>query len=81
MSKKDYIRLAEVMRHSVDGQKSDSHRVVRNANTIIYNIAQALCDTLQNDNSRFDRVRFLTACGIIELDACWCGSRVVHTHE
>ena len=54
MTKKDYIKLAKL----VYGQTSvtESNRITRDTFIV------ALCDILKEDNPRFDRVRFLTAC-------------------
>jgi hypothetical protein len=55
MTKKDYIKLATVIRFELFN--SD------NNNESLRHVAEALAEMLQTDNPRFDRNRFLTACG------------------
>jgi len=50
MTKKDYQKIAELISLEVDGPGID----------FIYK----LMDILEDDNPRFDRKKFLTACGI-----------------
>ena len=62
MTKKDYIKIAELIRGNedrvqcIDDDERGSH--------IIYwrPFVEELCDILQEDNSRFDRQRFIEAC-------------------
>ena len=53
MTRKDYVLIAEVIATSW-------HTSTDTKRTIALNMA----DALQNDNPRFDRERFLVACGV-----------------
>lgn len=64
MTKKDYELIASVLKDNALGQISDSHRVVNNADTMLYNITQGLCDALASKNPRFNKDKFLQACGV-----------------
>ena len=52
MSRKDYVSIAEVIKASAE---SDDPREY---------IARNVADVLEQDNPRFDRARFMVACGI-----------------
>ena len=52
MTRKDYIIIAEAIKKAE--QESQSKTTV----------AYVLADALQKDNNRFDRARFLIACGV-----------------
>lgn len=54
MTKKDYIAIAKVLSNS-------HHEAGRIAVTII---AIGMADMLANDNPKFNRQRFLDACGV-----------------
>ena len=56
MTRKDYVIIAEVFAHF--GQ------MVELEETIGADIARNLADALQADNPRFNRDRFLDACGV-----------------
>lgn len=53
MTRKDYVMIAEVIATSWHG--SDETQA---------DLANNFADVLENDNPRFDRDRFLTACGV-----------------
>jgi hypothetical protein len=57
MTRKDYILIAEVIRASKLSWAG-------NNNYLVDDISRALADTLEQDNPRFNRARFLTACGV-----------------
>lgn len=71
MTKKDYELIAGVIRDSVDGQKRGSHRIVSEPNTIIQNIVWGLIEKLERENSKFNREKFLEACGVEEEKKWW----------
>ena len=48
MTRKDYVLIAEVFSRFTEGEE----------------IARALAGALASDNDRFDRTRFLKACGV-----------------
>lgn len=54
MTKKDYVAIAKVILFTAAWYPSDKLLLV----------AQNMSDTLQQDNPRFDRERFLKACGV-----------------
>jgi hypothetical protein len=56
MTRKDYQLIAEVF--------ANFGQIIELEETIAADIARNLADALQGDNPRFDRARFLTACGV-----------------
>lgn len=54
MTRKDYELIAEVIRNADEVASFDSREA----------IAENLASALQRENYRFDRARFLTACGV-----------------
>lgn len=66
MTKKDYELIAGALWRSDRAlQLKDKDKVKRAARTEMMRlIATDLCATLANDNPKFDRSRFLKACGI-----------------
>lgn len=57
MTRKDYQAIAEVISTLADKYQFDDGRY------IVSEVASDLAEVLQNDNPRFDRQRFLDACG------------------
>jgi hypothetical protein len=57
MTRKDYVMIAEVINRNT-GSLTES------AFIDFARMAEDLATELQNDNPRFDRDRFLTACGV-----------------
>ncbi len=60
MTKKDYIKLAKLISDTsnvIDGNHPEGQLFIRTSNLIA-----GLCDILKEDNPRFDRERFITAC-------------------
>ena len=57
MTRKDYVLIAETIKeaHRLTSEKAGAGVV-----------AYMLANTLQADNPRFDRARFLSACGVME---------------
>jgi hypothetical protein len=56
MTRKDYQLIAEVF--------ANFGKMIELNETIGADIARDLADALQGDNPRFDRARFLDACGV-----------------
>jgi hypothetical protein len=56
MTRKDYQLIAEVF--------ANFGKIIILEETIGADIARNLADALQADNPRFDRARFLAACGV-----------------
>lgn len=68
MTKKDYIAIARMFKNINPGipPLDALDRPQRNASyTMWYMAVQDMADTLQADNGRFDRLRFLDACGLL----------------
>lgn len=57
MTKKDYIALAAALKAEVDGSDNDYRTAGIEA------AAKAMASVLRADNPRFDRDKFLAACG------------------
>ncbi len=65
MSRRDYVAIAAKLRHSLgfaDGEMSECEREA--ARRAVACAAFGIADALAADNVRFDRVRFLAACGV-----------------
>jgi hypothetical protein len=58
MTRKDYEAIASVVSYVGDMYQSQ-----QNEYEAILTLAEGLADTLARDNARFDRSRFLEACG------------------
>lgn len=66
MTKKDYNIIAEAIAESVDAyawlfERDPAGDIARMA---LRDVALSIADTLEADNPRFDRNRFLVACGV-----------------
>ena len=65
MSKKDYNKFAELIRNRID-----SHNTWGDGNDAIIEelciVAEELSGILLEDNPRFDRSKFLIACGVLD---------------
>lgn len=61
MTRKDYVQIAKVfkehMQAAIDSGAGDQQEVIED-------LAAGIAIMLQNDNARFDRSKFLTACGV-----------------
>jgi hypothetical protein len=57
MSRKDYRAIASALKAFKEGQEAGF-------NPSLADIASALASVLAQDNSRFDRSKFLEACGV-----------------
>lgn len=62
MTKKDYAAIAAIIRAA--HEKEAGWR----PSTSLLNIARDLADHCANDNERFDRARFMLACGLKATD-------------
>lgn len=70
MTRRDYELLASIMRQQIDRKlyRDDNDRKAdpnMAGLTALYMAARALANRLAEDNPRFDKVRFLTASGVI----------------
>lgn len=64
MTKKDYVLIARAIMDARPIKSRDAHLHVRNGHTTCDGVAQNVADAMQRENPRFDRARFLTACGV-----------------
>jgi hypothetical protein len=59
MTRKDYVMIAEILKANredfVQGDEGLS---------LLYILSHQIANGLEEDNPRFDRARFLTACGV-----------------
>jgi hypothetical protein len=60
MTRKDYVIIAD----SIKASRENWEGFTPEAQDAIDGLARSLSSKLQEDNDRFDRVRFLTACGV-----------------
>lgn len=70
MTRRDYELLASIMRQQIDRKlyRDDNDRKAdpnMAGLTALYMAARAIANRLAEDNPRFDKVRFLTASGVI----------------
>lgn len=61
MTKKHFEMMAKLFRDQIEENKSYGNSAGAEA---IINLAERFCFEAEYDNPRFDRDRFLTACGI-----------------
>ena len=59
MTRKDYVLIAETLANLMNDFNNGGEDSVS-----LSLVAQELADALQGDNPRFDRARFLDACGV-----------------
>jgi hypothetical protein len=73
MTRKDFELIAAAVKDArpLSKYRMDDPVAVRlsilNANTALDNVADFLADRLSQTNPRFDRARFLTACGVTQV--------------
>lgn len=64
LSKRHYVAIAEVVKNCLD----DPYQADECSQTAIESVASALASYFAADNPRFDRARFLAACGVKDSD-------------
>jgi len=64
MTRKDYVAIAAVIKMERRPNSPDPKGFVAEHNNAIENIALGVSLVMQLDNPRFDRARFLKACGV-----------------
>ena len=62
MTRKDYVIIAEHFKGSINYEQSFNNNQA-GANSLKF-LALTLSSSLEEDNPRFDRARFLDACGV-----------------
>lgn len=62
-SKRDYVAVARIIRDARDDWGSPTTRDDP-VSTALGQVASGLCSVFASDNPRFDRERFLAACGL-----------------
>lgn len=71
MTRKDYISIAHAIAQNVDANNETTCESLRAYGLAgLRQVAESLALALSDDNSRFDRTRFLRACNIEGFDAC-----------
>ena len=71
MTKKDYIKIASIFRVYVtmDGLHGESAKREQIAEVaLLKSMAISFCRMLKIDNDRFDRARFMVACGLTQQE-------------
>lgn len=73
MTKKDYELIAGVILYNrnqsglpLDGETKEDKAMIAGYRVALNDVAYMLAESMQRDNPRFDRSRFLKACGINE---------------
>lgn len=64
MSRKDYELIAAALREQVDAWPASGGEVVNLVIAVLVNTIESFADALEKDNPRFNRERFLSACGL-----------------
>ena len=67
MTRKDYVMIAETLRGllaDIDRESPGMREVLRGERMGVASVARRLADQLRQDNPRFDRTRFMAACGL-----------------
>lgn len=63
MTKKDYVKIAEMLNHVRIYSHGDDITFINGKRFVEYDfITRQIADILQGDNERFDRKRFIQAC-------------------
>ena len=67
MTRKDYVMIAETIREllaDIDREPPGMREVLTGERIGVRSVALRLADQLRQDNPRFDRTRFIEACGL-----------------
>ena len=67
MTRKDYVMIAETIREllaDIDRESPGMREVLRGERMGVASVARRLADQMHSDNTRFDRTRFIEACGL-----------------
>lgn len=63
LTRRDFEKLATVIRDQIDALAPLTSEDVALGLDILYNVASDIADVCEGSNSRFDRETFLAACG------------------
>ncbi len=64
MTKKDYVKFAEMVKYNRANTGTGMDETFAGYRVACNDFAYAMADIFKEDNPRFDRDRFLKACGI-----------------
>ena len=67
MTRKDYVMIAETIREllgDIDRESPGMREVLTGERMGVASVARRLAEQLRQDNPRFDRTRFIEACGL-----------------
>jgi len=69
MSKKNYVLVAKCIKHAVDTgpKENDTIGIKMGYDGALRRIVDGLVSEFQQDNPKFDRAKFIKACGIKEM--------------
>ena len=63
MTRKDYVLIAETIKGAINYEQTFNNNQEKVEG--FKSLSLALASTLESDNPRFDRARFLSACGVM----------------
>jgi hypothetical protein len=64
MSKKHYTAIADVVQEAMEIAADEGYSTPLDPRSLVEQIARDLAVEFRNDNPRFDRGKFLKACGV-----------------
>jgi hypothetical protein len=67
MTRKDYVLIADAIRGllaDIDRESAGMRAALAGERLGVRSVAHRLADQLRQDNARFDRTRFIEACGL-----------------
>lgn len=64
MRKTDFETIAQAIKDSKDALRIEGHPLPRQTVQIFNSLSRSIADVCAKQNSRFDRARFLSACGV-----------------
>jgi hypothetical protein len=67
MTRKDYVMIADTLREllaDIDREPAGMRAALAGERLGVRSVALRLADQLHSDNTRFDRTRFIEACGL-----------------
>jgi len=79
MMKEHFKAIAEIVKHAIERSKSNKtveDDYLNGRYDATRDIALSLSDHFASDNPRFDRAKFLTACGIVSEPSAFDGKPI-----